>query len=330
MGTNALTAQQNIDPEIRRFLDIMAADWRQFPPFESLGLAEARLAAEQVRARWTVGGPVMAQTTDHDIVTAAGPIRVRVYRPAGLAQGPAPAMVYIHGGGFTLFSIETHDRLMREYAQAGGFAVIGVDYPLSPEAKYPVALDRITALLLWLEANAAQLAIDADRLALGGDSAGGNLSVAACLRLRDCGKLGIIKAVLSNYGGFSGRCSDESEALYGGPDSVLNRAEAEQYWRNYLNDPAELDDPYANPVHADLHGLPPVFLVIPELDLVAEHSYAMETLLERDGVTVSSKVYRGATHSFLEAMSISALACEAIANGASFIHDQLYRSDAPG
>lgn len=302
----------------------MATDWRQFPPLDSLSHAEARLAAEQVRARWAAGGPAMAETLDHDLETGAGPVHVRVYRPAGPAAGPAPAMVYVHGGGFTLFSIDTHDRLMREYAHAGGFAVIGVDYPLSPEAKYPVALDRITALLLWLEVHAAQLGIDSNRLALGGDSAGGNLSVAACLRLRDCGKLNIIKGVLSNYGGFSGRCSDESEALYGGPDSVLSRAEAEQYWRNYLNDPAELDDPYANPIHADLRGLPPTFLVIPELDLVAEHSFAMNALLDRAGVAVRSKVYRGATHSFLEAMSISALAREAIADGAAFIRDRLY------
>lgn len=319
-----MTAEQNVDPDIRRFLDIMAADWRQFPPLDSLSHAEARLAAEQVRARWAAGGPAMEETRDHDIATAVGPIRVRVYRPAGLAAGPAPAMVYVHGGGFTLFSIDTHDRLMREYAEAGGFAVIGVDYPLSPEAKFPVALDRITALLLWLEVHAATLGIDPGRLALGGDSAGGNLSVAACLRLRDGGKLGIVQAVLSNYGGFSGRCSDLSEALYGGPGSVLSRSEAEQYWRNYLNGPAELENPYANPLNADLSGLPPVFLVIPELDLVAEHSYAMEVLLDRAGVTVHSKVYRGATHSFLEAMSISALAREAIADGAAFVRERLY------
>jgi acetyl esterase len=314
---------QTIDPEIAAFNRAVAEGWRDHPPLADLPLPEARAVAEQVRAPWARGGPVMAETAEQIVPTIAGPLRIRVYRPHGLPPGAAPALIYIHGGGFTLFSIDTHDRLMREYAEAGGFAVIGVDYPLAPETKYPVALDLITALVLWLQDHGAAIHIDPARLALGGDSAGGNLSVATCLRLRDGGQLSLVKAILSNYGGFSARCSDESEARFGGPTSILNRAEAEQYWANYLGDPAQADDPYACPVHADLHGLPPIFFVVAEQDLVAEHSLTMHHHATDAGVDTLFKSYAGATHSFLEAMSVSALAREAIADGAAFVRSRL-------
>jgi acetyl esterase len=242
--------------------------------------------------------------------------------PEGVAE-PAPALVYLHGGGFTLFSIDTHDRIMREYADRGGFAVIGVDYPLSPEAKYPVALDRIEALMLWLKAQGGALGIDPARMAIGGDSAGTNLSFATTLRLRERGEIGIIRAILSNYGYFSTGISDEAEARFGGPGSIMDRAEALQYFANYLNGPDEANDPFACPIHADLAGFPPVFLVIPENDVLAEQSTAMEARLRAAGVAAHSKVYRGATHSFLEAMSVSALAREGLQDGAAFIRAAL-------
>lgn len=307
-----------IDVDIRRFMLEMREDWKQFPPFDSMSAPQQRAAAEKVRARWHQGGPVMAQTQELIFDPGGGDLRVRIYRPV-VCDASLPALVYLHGGGFTLFSIDTHDRLMREYAAKGGFAVIGVDYPLAPEAKYPQALDRIEALLLWLKDNAQQWRIDPRRIALGGDSAGGNLSFAACLRLRDQGLPGLVKAVLSNYGGFSSRISDEAEARLGGPGAILNRDESRQYWANYLRSEADENDPQACPILADLTQFPPVLLAVPALDLVAEHSFAMHERLKAAGVPVECKVYPGAVHSFLEAMSISALADQAISDGARFI-----------
>lgn len=309
---------REIDPDIRRFLDEMRSDWKQHPPLESLSFPEQRHTAEMVRARWTDGGPAMAKSFELEHDAGAGPLRVRVHVPSGLS-GPAPAMVYLHGGGFTLFSIDTHDRLMREYAAQGGFIVIGLDYPLAPEAKFPLALDRIEAFMLWLSANAAEWGIDPTRLAMGGDSAGGNLAFATFMRLRDRGRTDIVRAILSNYGGFSARISDEAEARLGGPGSIMDRAESRQYWVNYLRDERDETDPYACPISADFADFPPVFLVVPELDIVSEHSLEVERRLRDAGVTVECRIYRGAIHSFLEAMSISALAREAIADGAEFI-----------
>ncbi len=309
-----------VDPEIRRFVQMMQTDWLQFPSFESMTHPEQRAAAETVRARWCSGGPLMADTRDLTFDPGAGELKVRIYRP-NIDDRAAPALVYLHGGGFTLFSIDTHDRLMREYADAGKFAVIGVDYPLSPEFKYPVALDRLEALLLWIKVNARRWGIDPERVAIGGDSAGGNLAFAVSLRLRDRDELQFVNAILSNYGGFSPSISDESESRFGGPGSIMNRSEAEQYWRNYLRTSDDASDPYACPLLADLHDFPPVMLIVPELDLVAEHSLIMERRLNAAGVSVECKVYPGAVHSFLEAMSISFLARQAIADGARFVHE---------
>ena len=323
-----MSTENKIDPEIAAFNAAVAEGWREHPPLSDLPYAQARAIAEQVRAPWAKGGPVMAQTIEQTVPTATGPLRIRLYHPEGV-KAPAPALIYIHGGGFTLFSIDTHDRLMREYSNAGRFVVIGVDYPLSPETKYPGALNLITALVLWLKDNGDLLGVDPDRLALGGDSAGGNLSVATCLRLRDMNETSMIKAVLSNYGGFSAHISDESEARFGGPASILNREEAKQYWANYLKNPSQATDPYACPIHADLTGLPSILLVVAEQDLVAEGSEAIHDHALAANVESIIKIYRGATHSFLEAMSVSALAREAIADGAAFVKSKLSGNQNP-
>lgn len=311
-----------LDTEIATFVAEMQRAWAAHPPFMSLPFDEARAVGEQVRARWTAGGPEMARTTEHRVPTATGALRIRVYDP-GL-DAPAPTLIYLHGGGFTLFSIDTHDRLMREYAAAGRFLVIGVDYPLSPEARYPVALDQTIALIDWLWSDGGgAIGVDPRRIAIGGDSAGGNISIAAALRLRDRGDGDRLRGLLLNYGGFGAPCSAEAAARFGQPGAVLDRAEMDYYFDNYVGPDGALDDPYARPILADLAGLPPAFLVIPECDILAEQSYAMAERLSDAGVDVRSKVYPGATHSFLEAMSVAEVARRAIADGASWVQAQL-------
>ncbi len=304
-----------IDPEIANFLAILGEDWRQHPPLDTLTPPEARAVAEKVRARWRTGGPAMADTRNLTVETAAGPLGLRLHRPADLPEGPAPTLLYLHGGGFVYFSLDTHDRLMREYAAAGGFMVVGVGYPLAPEHRYPVALNRVVALFDHLP----NLGIDPERLAIGGDSAGGNLALATCLRLRDAGKP-MPRAILSNYGAFSGLVSDAAEAAHGGPNAVLTQEEMRWFFDQYLTDPAQYADPYACPLVAtDLTGLPPTLLIVPDRDVLTEQSLALAERLP----DATLRLYEGATHSFLEAMSISALARAAIADGASWLRDHL-------
>jgi acetyl esterase len=313
-----------LDPDIRIFTDILREDWRQHPPLDDLTTVEARLVAEHVRERWTAGGPTMSQTRNVEIETGVGALRLRIHRPVGVTAEGAPALIYIHGGGFVFFSLDTHDRLMREYADAGQFVVVGVDYPLSPEAKYPVALDRIVALVGWLGEHGTQFGIDATRLVIGGDSVGANLALATCLRLRDADSAIILRGILSNYGAFSGHVSDAAEAAYGGPQAILTQVDMIYFFDQYLVSADQCDDPYACPLSArDVSGLPPVMLVIPELDVLAEQSFALGERLRAAGCQVLHEVYPGATHSFLEAMSIAPLAMKAICDGASWIRTRL-------
>jgi acetyl esterase len=214
---------------------------------------------------------------------------------------------------------------MREYAAAGDFLVAGVDYPLSPETRYPRALDQLVEVVAWLAgAGATEVGSDTARIAIGGDSAGANLSMAAALRLRDAGNANTLRGLLLNYGAFGAPCSDASEAAFGGPDSLLSRAEMNYYIGNYLGAvDAHADDPYARPCIAGLAGLPPTLLVIPDRDVLAEQSRDMAGRLAKAGVEVEAREYAGATHSFLEAMSISALARQAIAEGAAWVKARL-------
>lgn len=317
--------QPTLDPEIATFVKSMARAWAAHPPFMTMPLDEARAVAEAVRAPWRAGGPTMARTREHMAPTSTGPVRVRIYDPG--VSSPAAVLIYLHGGGFTLFSLDTHDRLMREYAAAGGFLVAGVEYPLSPEARYPLALDQIVEVVDWLAGpGAAEVGADPARIAIGGDSAGAHLSMAAALRLRDGGNKAALRGLLLNYGAFGAPCSDASEAAFGGPDAVLNRAEVDYYLANYLGAAdAYPNDPYARPCIADLAGLPPAFFVIADRDVLAEQSRDMAERLAKAGVDVEAREYAGATHSFLEAMSISALARQAIADGAAWVKARLAR-----
>lgn len=309
-----------IDPEIAEFVRRVQAGWANHPPFATLPVTQARAIAEQVREPWRQGGPVMASTVDLDVPVAGGTMRVRRLDPG--VRAPAPALIYLHGGGFMLFSIDTHDRLMREYAAAAGVVVLAVDYPLSPEARYPVALRAIVTLVDWLQAEGHQAGIDASRLAIGGDSAGANLAVAAALELRDRGNEAL-SALLLNYGAFAENCSDAAETANGGPKAVLNRDEVRFYFDNYVRSADDFADPLACPARGRFEGLPPAFLVVPERDVLAEQSMAMHAAMAAAGVAVTSEMYLGATHSFLEAMSMSELAREAIADAAAFLRIQL-------
>jgi acetyl esterase len=324
MSNDAAALDQDaVDPDIRAFLDRMGERAAAYPPLDSLSRPEAREIAEKIREPWRQGGPVMARTRDLAVATPYGAVRVRIHTPEG-ADDANPALVYLHGGGWTLFSIDTHDRLMREYAARAGVVVAGVDYSLSPEVKFPRALDEVVTVVDWLRAHGGEVGVDPARIALGGDSAGGNLSMAAALKLRDEGRSGLIKGLLLNYAAFAFGCSPRMAELYGGEGFMLGDAEMDQFWINYLADPvADAANPLACPALATLEGLPPAFLVIAECDVLAEQNETMLERLTTAGVTASGVVYPGATHSFLEAMSISPLARRAIQDGADWVRDVL-------
>jgi acetyl esterase len=316
----ALAVHDDVDPEIRRFIAALNHGYGQFSDFDALPLPARRMAAETVRERWRTGGPTMARTLE---TTIAG-CRARIHYPLGqegAAATPLPAMLYIHGGGWTMFSIDTHDRLMREYAARAGIVVVGIDYSLSPEARYPVALDELVAAFLAVRQDATAHGIDPDAIAIGGDSAGANLSVATCLRLR-AARAPLPRAMLLNYGAFD-PAATASYVRFDGPAYMLTVAEMDRFWANYVADAARLGDPLVAVLRADLTGLPPAFMAIAECDILADANHAMAMRLREAGVRVDARSYPGATHSFLEAVSISTLADKALDDAALWLDGAL-------
>ena len=318
---------EDLDAEVRAFVRAMGAAWASHPDLSTVTPAEARRIADDVREPWTRGGPSMAETVEHRIATDTGSVRVRCYDPG--PPGPKPGLVYLHGGGWSIFSLDTHDRVMRELASRAGAVVVGVDYALSPEARYPVALGQVRDVLRFLRSNGGSLGVDPERLAVGGDSAGANLSVAACLSLRDAGEAPLPAGMLLVYGVFDRRSSPEAIARYGGDGYMLGASEMEQFWANYLRDGEDATAPLLSPARADLRHLPPTLLVIPELDLLAEQSLATAERLREAGVATEARLYRGACHSFLEAVSIAPLADRALGDIAEWLRSALSPGRSP-
>jgi acetyl esterase len=294
----------------------MAAAIARYPGFETAPYAQQRGWAEEARSPWRQGGPQMRETRELVLPTRHGQVWTRMHRPQ---SGTLPGLVYLHGGGWTLFSIDTHDRVMREYAARAACCVIGIDYALSPEHKYPVALEQVVDVVDALAEHGDSLQIDATRLAIGGDSAGANLSVAACLARRDAASAPPLVAMLLNYGAYVSHCSADACRRYGGPEYMLGCEEMSGYWRNYMRSDADSKDPLVCPLLATLAGLPPAFLAIAECDILAEQNREMERRLQVAGVPVRSVVYPGASHSFIEAMSIAAVSDQALADASAWL-----------
>lgn len=313
-------ADDDVDCDLRRCQDMMQEAYALLPAFDPLSVDELRRVTAIVRAPWTNGGPTMKRIEEKHVGDYS--TRIRIYYPDD--HQILPALIYIHGGGWTIFSLDTHDRLMREYAHRAKIVVIGVDYSLSPEAKYPRAIEEIVSVVQWLrKQNSTELGIDIHRMAIGGDSAGANLSVATNLRLRALGEP-VLTAQLLNYGVYDRvRPELNSYKRYDGPKYRVTVDEMHFFWKNYVRDNQDFDDPLVCPLHANLHGLPPSFLAIAECDTLADENRAMAQALRNANVEVEEHVYLGATHSFLEAVRIAAISSKAFDEAAHWLVQQL-------
>ncbi len=322
-GTPIQSDCGELDPQIRAFAEAVLAAYERHGTDAPVPLERARAIAEEVRRPWARGGPEMARIEEFRVPTGSHRVRVRLYEPHGAVDGPA--LIYLHGGGWTLFSLNTHDRLMREYAQRGAMRVLGIDYSLAPEHRFPDQLEECAAVIDWLGDDGGNPWIDPSRVAIGGDSAGANLALCTCLLLRDRSHPLPPVGMLLNYGAFDARALDAPADVTTPTDFTLTHSEMRMFWMNYLRSTRDRDEPLANPAVADLRGLPPACLVIAERDVLLEENLSMARRLKSAGVEVTAKVYPGTTHSFLEAVSVAQVAACALQESADWLRTVLAR-----
>ena len=302
----------DVEKGIRSFHKAVTAEYERLAPAGAMDIAERRRIAEIVRKPWSGGGPPMVETLDLRVGKLNVPIRV--HRP--VADPTLPVLIYLHGGGWMLFSLDTHDRLLREYAARAQVTVVGVDYSLAPEAQFPAPLEEIASVVSWLRSTDSTACLAPQKIVIGGDSAGANLALGTNLALRDANQR-MFDGILLNYGAFD--CSRrQSHDRFGGPEYMLTSDEMDEFWANYLPRD-QCDDPLARPLLADLRGLPPTFMCIAECDILADENDEMERRLRQAGVAVTAHSYEGATHSFLEAVSVSALADRALQDASDWL-----------
>ncbi|MBN8881910.1 acetyl esterase [Salana multivorans] len=274
------------------------------------------------RAFWNEGGPVMDRTDDDVVPGPAGPVAVRVHRPGPGRRG---CLVYLHGGGFVLGNLDTHDRIMRTLAERSGAVVVGVDYTLSPEAKFPRAIHEAGAVVAWLAERADDLGLDGT-ISLAGDSGGAMLALATATWLRDTGGPAIEQLLL--YYGMYGLADSASRRLYGGPWDGLTREDLAYYLDAYTGGPDDLASPYLDLLASDLSGLGACFVAAAELDPLIDDSVLLDRVLAEVGTAHELRVYDGVLHGFLHHSRVLPEALQALTDGADFY--RAYRAHLAG
>lgn len=309
------------DPEMAAFNAMMEARAAALPPIAlTMPFDEPRALTEALNLPLSEGGPVMAESRDRWVPVRGRRIQCRFHRPD--LPGPLPVLLYLHGGGWVWNSIDTHDRLMREYAAAAGCVVVGPDYALSPEAAFPQALEECAGVLRWISAHGAERGIDPARIVLGGDSAGANLAAGVALWLRDGGAPVPLRGLLLNYGVFDSRLDTPSYAEFA-TGYGLTRERMRFYWSVYAPREADRLNPLAAPLRAELAGLPPCLLHIAELDVLASENHAMAERLRAAGVAVETRLFPGTVHGFLRALGHVGQARDAVAAAGSWLRTRL-------
>ena len=284
------------DPEMllaNREYEARAASYppvRLAPPFDP-----QRATNEALNLPFAEGGPVMASSEDRWILSRGRRVMCRLHRPESGSR--MPAVIYMHGGGWVWSSVDTHDRSMREIAAAGSCAVIGVDYALSPEARFPQALEECAGVARWLATHANEWDLDPSRIAIGGDSAGGNLALATALMLRDTGGPEL-RGVLAFYPVCDSNFSTPSYKDFGGGGYFLTEEKMRFYWSAYARDDADRLNPLAAPLRANLVDLPPVLIQLAELDVLRSEGEELAARLSAAGVDVELDLYPGLIHGF--------------------------------
>jgi len=282
-----------VDPDMAPILEAM----RAAGPFDyaAVPIAEARGVFNRGAAPWCALAPAVHTVEERTLSGAIGSMRARLYRPKA---GVLPLVVFVHGGGWTFGSVDTHENETRHLALASGAAVLALDYRLAPEHPFPAPLDDVLAAIAAVRDGVLGSGVDPSRLALAGDSAGANLALGAMIAMRDTGAARARAAVLY-YGCFMPDFATESHRLWGGGSFGLTSVRMQWYWRNFLGGALDSASALAAPLRADLTGLPPLYLVGAGLDPLCDDTVRMAEALTRAGVSHEAEMVPGVIHGFL-------------------------------
>lgn len=295
-----------LHPQVEQFL----ADWNRLDlqPFESTPVPELRRRTEATGL--LAACPTLAAIDDHRIPREDGTtLRVRVYRPFG--DGPLPVCLYFHGGGWVINTIDTHDDLVRRLTAESGCVFVSVDYRLAPEHKYPAAIEDAWTALKAVVEHADDWDIDATRIGVAGDSAGGNLAAALALMTRDRGGPELSAQILI----YPITDCDFTRPSYveNAEGYFLTTAQMKWFWNQYVERPEQMLEPYASPLRAEsLKRLPPAFVITAEYDPLRDEGEAYADALFENEVPVSLHRFSGLIHAFIRRVDTFDAATSAI------------------
>ena len=311
----------SLDPQAKALLDMLGAD-PDAPRLIDLPPAGGREMYRAMANMLDLQGVPIGKTEDRTIPGPAGDIPVRIYTPVA-AGGTCPALVYYHGGGWVIGDLDTHDALCRTLANEAGCKVIAVHYRLAPEHPFPAAFDDAYAAVKWVEAKSSEIGIDPNRIAVAGDSAGGNLAAAVSLRA---------KAEKSPQIAFQLLIYPVTDAPRG-TQSYKDFAEGyfleadgmDWFWNHYVvNAGADPADPFAAPLRAPaLAGLPPAYVVTAGFDVLRDEGKAYAEALKKAGVEVEYVNYEGMIHGFFNLQGALDVARDAVKAAAKALKEAL-------
>jgi acetyl esterase len=282
-----------LHPQARALLDLMAQ--RGIPPVHTLTPEQARTLYRDRRGFTQPDPPALHEVRDLAADGPRGPIALRLYRPAA---GTLPVLVYLHGGGWVIGDLDTHDVLCRQLALGSGCAVVAVDYRMGPEHRFPAAVDDCIAATRWVRSHAAALGVDAARLAVGGDSAGGNLAAVVAIAARDAGDPPIAWQLLIYPATDQRRLAPSHQANAQG--YLLTADSLRYYHDHYIDDPRHDLDWRASPLLApDLSRLPPALVLVAGYDPLRDEGVQYAQRLSEAGVDATLISFERQIHGFV-------------------------------
>ncbi len=312
--------ERELEPELLEFL-FSVREYVKREAGSNPGVLALRAASCNARIDWSRTAPAPPSVRVRDLQIKETRMPARLYLAS--QQENSPLLIYLHGGGWMMLGLDTHDRLMRAYTFASGYNVLSLDYPLAPEVQFPDSLHMSIDAVEQVIANLDDYANGSGKVVIGGDSSGANLAVSINLQLGSSAR-NSVSGLLLNYGVFDSDLDRNSYRKFASLPYLLIRERMEFFWKNYCSRSFQRKDPRAAPLRLaeeKLALLPPVHMCIAAKDILVDENLLFAQKLRDAGVRVCSHVYERAAHGFLEAVNHSPLADEAVARTARWLKE---------